>query len=286
MNLVGLAVCASFLILSTSASAAATSDPEEQARMIIREGADSKNPTVRVQAIQAVGLIGMNDYVRGRLEKFLTDGNVDVRIAAIKALEDQKSTASLPAIEKVLKEDKVPEVQFAAAKALYAFQDAQGRAFLVNVFTGNQRATSSAISSQSRKFFSNFHSLGSSSSFILSQGLGFVPVPGVGQGFSAVTGLLEDPKLSPRATSLMLVARDKDPQIDRLLRTGLNDKDWSVRAAAAQMIAFTARISLREDLVPLLSDKSDKVRFRAAGAYLHLAMRPNASPTPPAPARR
>ncbi len=97
-------------------------------------------------------------------------------------------------------------------------------------------------------------------------------MPGVGAGFSAAMGLLNDPELTPRAVSLILLARVKSARVDALLRSGLSDKDWTVRASAAQMIAFTARSGMREELVPLFTDKTEKVRFRAAGAYLHLAM--------------
>jgi tRNA-2-methylthio-N6-dimethylallyladenosine synthase len=47
-----------------------------------------------------------------------------------------------------------------------------------------------------------------------------------------------------------------------------------VRFTTSQMIAFTARSGMREELVPLFDDKTEKVRFRPAGAYLHLALLP------------
>jgi hypothetical protein len=36
-----------------------------------------------------------------------------------------------------------------------------------------------------------------------------------------------------------------------------------------------AKSDLRESLVPLFEDKKVKVRFRAAGAYLHLYLQPH-----------
>ncbi len=242
------------------------------ARAVLRFGVESSDPKVRVQAIQAVGLIGISDEVRGKLEGFLKDGNIQVRIAAIKTLADLKSTGSIPILEKLLKKDDVPEVQFAAAKALFRFHDERGTQWLEELYDGSRTATSSALASQSRKFFGNFHSFESAASFIVSEGVGYVPVPGVGEGFSAVTGLIADPDLSPRAAALMLLVRDTGPESERLLKKALADKDWSVRAASAQMIAYTGRTSLREDLTPLFKDKNDKVRFRAAGAYLHFAL--------------
>jgi HEAT repeat protein len=70
----------------------------------------------------------------------------------------------------------------------------------------------------------------------------------------------------------MLLVRDAGPESEGLLKKALADKDWSVRAVSTQMIAYTGRASLREDLTPLFKDKNDKVRFRAAGAYLHFAL--------------
>jgi hypothetical protein len=36
--------------------------------------------------------------------------------------------------------------------------------------------------------------------FVVSEGVGYVPVPGAGEGFSAIMGLLSDPDLSARAS--------------------------------------------------------------------------------------
>jgi HEAT repeat protein len=271
MNLARLAASGLLLCLTVVTLAQAPASNAAEARNVIREGADAKDPTIRIQAIQAAGLIGASDEVLTKLEGFLSDGNVNVRVAAVKALTDLKSPMSIPALESSLQHDQAPEVQFAAAKALYTMNDPAGRAWLLALYNGTEKANSDVLHSQARKFFGNFHSLESAGTFVVSQGLGYVPVPGVGAGFSAVTDLLTDPNLSPRAATLLMIAREKDPQIDVLLMQALKDPDWSVRASAAQMIAYTARVSLREDLVPLLTDKNVKVRFRAAGAYLHLA---------------
>lgn len=243
----------------------------DSARGVLRKAAASKDATVRVQAIEAIGLIGGSNEVRIQLEGFLDDKDVEVRIAAVKALSDHKFNASAPALERVLKTDKVPEVQFVAAKALYTFRDSQGKTWLIDVCDKNKKATSNLIAGQSRKFFSNFHSVESTGGFLVTEGVGYVPVPGVGAGFSAIASLISDPNLSPRAMALMMVGRDNGSQVDNLLREALKDSDWSVRATAVQMIAFTGRSEMREGMVPLFHDKKEKVRFRAAGAYLRLA---------------
>lgn len=265
-------VLGSLLLLAAPIAAPAQQAHIDEARSTLRDGLESGDFTVRVQAIQAAGLIGPSDILRQRLEKFLDDKKVEVRVAAIHTLADLKSTASIPALRKALEQDDTPEVRFAAARALYGFHDPAGEKWLLEIYHEDEKATSGVLHSQARKFLGNFHSLESSTTFIVTSGIGYVPVPGVGAGMSAVVDLLSDPNLSPRATALLLIARDKDPESDLLIRQGLTDKDWSVRASAAQLIAYTARRDLSQRLVPLFSDKNAKVRLRAAGAYLHLAV--------------
>jgi len=50
----------------------------------------------------------------------------------------------------------------------------------------------------------------------------------------------------------------------------LSDKEWSVRAAAAHLVAMHPFPQFHEQLVPLLDDKKDAVRVRAAAAYIRL----------------
>jgi HEAT repeat protein len=261
-----------FCLLSALSVPGQTTRPDiHRAQQVLKEGLDAKDPDERVQAIQASGLIGLNERLRAQLQEALEDNNVEVRIAAINTLADLKSTQSIPAIRERLTEDKTPEVTFAAAKALYAMHNEAGKTALYDVYTGKEKATSDILHTDARKFMNNFHSLQSTGMFFVTTGLGYVPVPGVGEGFSAITGLLSDPNLSPRATALLLLARQKDSWTTNLLKNALGDDDWSVRASAAQLIAYGARTELSQGLVPLFADKDQKVRFRAAGAYLHLA---------------
>jgi len=61
--------------------------------------------------------------------------------------------------------------------------------------------------------------------------------------------------------------------------SALSDKEWSVRAAAAHLVAMHPFPGFREQLVPLLDDKKDAVRVRAAAAYLRLQHVTNSLPT-------
>jgi HEAT repeat protein len=248
----------------------ATEQNAERARSILKQGIEAKDPDTRVETILAASMIGRHERLLEPLQRSLQDKDVPVRIAAINALADLKLPGSELALEKTLKSDEAPEVSFAAAKALYVLKDPAGKTALMDVYSGTSKGDSSFLKKKGRGIARNFSSFGSATTFIVGQGMGFVPIPGVGEGYSAMTGLLNDPDLSPRATALLLLAKENTPASLDLLRKGLTDEDWSVRAAAAQMIATTAKTELRESLVPLFDDKKEKVRFRSAGAYLHL----------------
>jgi HEAT repeat protein len=259
-------------VLGQARGAAVTANAE-RARAILKQGVEAKDPDVRVQAVVAASMVGRNEGVLKRLEVMLQDKDVQVRTAAIRTLAGFELPESKGALEKTLKEDQVPEVRFAAAKALYALHDPAGEKALMDIYDGKISPNSSLLKKRTRSFIREFHSVESGAMFIVSQGIGYVPVPGVGEGFTAMTDLLADPDLSARATVLLLLGKEKDQQSLELIKRGLTDSDWSVRASAAQLIAHTAQAEMRDLLIPLFDDKKEKVRFRAAGAYLHLYLR-------------
>ncbi len=253
---------------------------EERAQAILKEGLDSKDYTVRIQAITATSMVGPSATLLARLEDFLHDRNVEVRLAAVHALADLHSPQSTDSLRKTLKEDEAPEVAFAAAKVLADLHDPAGTSALMDVYKGKRKTGSSMLRKEERSTFDEFHSLPSAMMFVVGRGIGYVPLPGVGQGFSAITTLVHDRELSDRASVLFILARTKTPESVDLLRSALQDQDWSVRAAATQMIAHTAQTQLRDALPPLFDDKNQKVRFRAAGAYLHLSGHGQAAAAP------
>jgi HEAT repeat protein len=266
--LLALALLAS----GTALPAVAPNDSDDvlTASNIISVGLASKDPSLRVEAIAATGMVAKSEPVRKQIEGFLSDKDVNVRVAATETLADLGLRQSIPALEKAL-DDPVPEVQFAAAKALYKLKDPKGKEALEDVLHRAINTKSSLIQRQKRQFLAHFYSFHNATIFLLDTGGGFVPVPGAGMGLGEAARLMNDSSLTARATVILILGRDQGSDIDHLLQTSLQDKDWSVRASAALIIALTARKELRKYLVPLFSDKDQKVRFRAAGAYLHLS---------------
>ena len=104
----------------------------------------------------------------------------------------------------------------------------------------------------------------------MQQGVGFLPVPGVGEGYSAMASMLADAEFSPRATALVMLASDRSPEVRTLIENAFTDGEWSMRAAAVQIAALRHERNWRGRMEPLIEDTHRKVRYRAAACYLRL----------------
>ena len=244
---------------------------ETQARDIIERAVKDKNPDTRKQAATALSLCGPRDPFVSQLDSMLDDKDVEVRLAAVSSLADLKAKPTLAALRKALNDD-VPEVGFAAAKALYGRNDPAGKAALLSVLSGETKVASGFITKQKRDAIRMMHTPRPLMMFALKQGIGFAPVPGLGEGISSMQGILSDPGVSGRALAALLLGKEKDVATLQALREGLMDKDASVRAAALHSLALRNDPVLQPDLVPLLDDKKESVRLRAATGYLRLQM--------------
>ncbi len=260
---------------------------EKECRDILDRGLKDKNPDTRKQATIALSLVGAAATLPMELESMLDDKDVEVRLAAIASLIDLKNERTAPALHKALNDD-VPEVSYAAARALWALGDADGKKALLSVLSGETRSSSGFFAKQKRDAMRMMHTPKTMFLFALKQGAGLAPVPGLGAGVSSMQALLSDPGVSGRATAALLLGKEKDEQTLQALREGLSDKDWSVRAACVHSLVLRDDPALQMDIRPLLEDKSEPVRMRAAAGYLRLETIKNKPKPPPAkpPARR
>ena len=255
--------------------------PEEgHANLILATGLGDKNPDIRKEAVAALGLVGAREPYLTGIAGGLDDKDVYVRLAAVASLVDLRHKDAIPALEKALN-DPAPEVSFAAAKALWSLGEPKGRAALLGVMSGDTKTASGPITAEKRDMLRMFHTPRTLMLFAFKQGIGFVPLPGVGEGVSSLTLLLSDNGVSGRATTVLLLASDKSPEVVAALREALNDKDAGVRAAAVHSIALRDNPDFMANLVPLLDDPKENVRLRAAAGYARLALLP-----PPLPVNR
>jgi HEAT repeat protein len=258
-----------FVLLASSVIVCAQLPESDRARTLLEDSLKDKNPDTRKQAVQALGLVGPREPYLSELRSMLDDKDIEVRLATITSLVDLKDKKTLPALQTAL-EDDVPEVSFAAARALWTLNDPKGHDALIDVLSGETKTSSGFLTKQKREALRMLHTPKPMFLFALKQGAAFAPVPGLGAGISSVQGILSDPSVSGRATTALLLATDKDPRVLQALRDALDDKEWSVRAAAVHAIALRNDITLEADLTPLFDDKNQAVRARAAAGYLRL----------------
>src|SRR6202171_5439265 len=256
------------MVLSTSVgfgqtAASVTASNRDRARSFLEDSLKDKNPDSRKQAVQELGLVSAREPYLTELEAMLDDKDVEVRLATITSLVDLKSGRTVSALRKALDSD-VPEVSFAAAKALWTLNEPLGREALISVLSGDTKTSSGFITRQKREALRMLHTPKTMFMFAIQQGANFAPIPGLGAGVSSLQGLLSDPSVSGRAAAALLLSTDKDPVVLQALQDALTDKDWSVRAAAIHAIALRNDPSLETDLVPLFEDRKEAVRVRAA----------------------
>jgi HEAT repeat protein len=242
---------------------------EEQARAILQTALKDRNPDIRKQAATALSLAGSREPFSSQLEGLLADKDVEVRLAAVSSLAEVKNKRGMEALHKAL-DDEVPEVSFAAAKALWGQQDPTGKEALLAVLSGETKVASGFLTKQKRDALRMLHTPRTLFLFAVRQGVGMAPVPGLGEGISSMQGILSDPGVSGRAMAALLIGKEKDQATLDALREALSDKDASVRAAAVHSMALRNDPALQADLAPLLEDKKESVRLRAAAGYLRL----------------
>src|SRR5581483_796848 len=245
------------------------SDHKRQCEDILDNALKDKNPDTRKQAAIALSLVGSTQPFPERLEMLLEDKDVEVRVAAVASLAELKNSRTIPALHKALNDD-VPEVSFAAARALWALKDPEGKQVLLSVLSGETKTSSGYLAKQKRDALRMMHTPKTMFLFTVKEGAGLAPVPGLGEGISSMQGLLSDPSVSGRATAALLLEKETDPQVLAALKEALADKEWSVRAAAVHALVLRDEPAIETEIVPLLDDKSEPVRLRAAAGYLRL----------------
>ncbi len=267
------------LTLAAAPCLAAVSD--RQCTDLLQHGLTANNPETRKIAVVALSLAATNGPLFTQLEQMLQDKDLEVRLAVVEGLRDMDSKPAIAALHTALG-DSIPEVSFAAARALWALNDPAGKQALLAVLSGDNKTASGFISKEMRQAIRMMHTPRTTILYIMRQGAGFAPVPGLGIGISSMQQILSDPNVSGRATAALLLGKDKDKATLDALYDALIDKDFRVRAAAVHALALRNDPALRAKLEPLIDDDKAEVRLRAAAALLRLS----AIPMPKKPAAK
>jgi HEAT repeat protein len=250
-------------------SACLWAGPMDEARQAITEAAQNKEGDSRREAALALSLVPAKDRVVALLDKLATDKDYQVRVAAIDTL-GELNDRNRKALVKAALGDEVPEVAFAAAKALYAMKDPAGNQALESIYEGETKARSNYFQKEMRDSWRRLRTPRSAFFFAVQNGLGFVPVPGIGAGYNALMGILSDSEFTARAVSLLTVCTTNNPTCTEMMGTAFDDDDWAVRAAAIHVATTGNWTWKKSNIAALIQDKKTKVRLRAAAAYLRM----------------
>jgi HEAT repeat protein len=259
----------SICMLAALACAAGAATDAVECHDLLQHALESKNPDTRQGAVVALSLAANDNPLLDQLAGMLADKDVQVRVAVVTSLAEIKTKAATAALDKALK-DEVPEVSFAAAKALYARGAPEGHAALLSVLQKETKTSSGFLTAQRREALRMMHTPRATFLFALRQSMGFVPLPGFGEGVASLQALLSDPSVSGRASTALLLGKDKDPATVEALKDALYDKDWHVRAAAVHSLALQNNPARKPDLEPLILDDKEEVCLRAAAGWLRL----------------
>jgi HEAT repeat protein len=262
-----------WILIVSMAAALATSGwaaTDAECIEILQHALDAGNPETRQQAVVALSLSSGRGPLFNQLERMLEDKDVGVRQAVVASLADVKSASATAALHKAL-EDAVPEVSFAAARALWARHDPDGRAALLAVLAKESKSSSGFFSKQKRQALRMMHTPRTTFLFAVQQGVGFVPVPGLSGGVASMQAILAGSAVPGRASAALMLGADRDPATIDALRDALTDSDSSVRAAAVHSMSLRNDPALKKELEPLLADDKEPVRLRAAAGYLRLS---------------
>jgi HEAT repeat protein len=263
----GLAI--GFFCASTAPAQTGADDPNVQkAKDLLVKGVASGNPDTRSLAVMSASLIGDRSEVLTKLYSMLeTDKDVPTRITIIATLGSFNNPAVIPNLQKALK-DPVPEVDLAAALALWGLKQPDGKAFLLDALEGKQKTSSSFMSSEKRSLVRMTHTPTTTFLGIVANQFA---LPGLGSGMESAVGLSADPASMASSSVIFALAKDKnDPTIWAALVAAMQDKEWATRAAAVHVVAMHNDPSLMDKFVPLMDDKKEQVSFRAAAGYLRL----------------
>ena len=114
MRATAIAAAAAVLLFTDIGKA---EDVDAKAQSILEQGLASKNPDTRKQAVAALSLAASREPYLSRLISMMGDKDVEVRLSTVASLSEIKGKAVNKTLQNALN-DEVPEVTFAAAKAL------------------------------------------------------------------------------------------------------------------------------------------------------------------------
>jgi HEAT repeats len=257
---------------------ASREEARRKAWQTLNDGLAEKLSDRRVEAIAALGTIGIRPDVLRFVESGLEDKSLEVRQVAAVTLGDMKARSSIPKLRKALDDESVA-VSFTAAQALWNMGDHSGLSIFVQVLAGERKTKPGIIHTQWHDMQEKLHDPRALIELGASETAGAFLGPG-GFGITVIEELAKDKSSAPRAIAAQMLGHDKSDESREAVELALSEKSWVVRASAAEAMGRQGSPRDIDKLTPLLDDTHPEVRYSAAAAIVRLAPRPLATAAP------
>src|SRR5439155_4308329 len=137
---------------------------------------------------------------------------------------------AIPVLEATAKGDTEGAVVMAVAKALIQLGDEKGYSVYYAVLTGQRKSGEGLVGGEEKQLNDLLKNPKQMEMMAFEQGMGFVPLGGIGlQAFNAIhASEAKGPII--KATSIKILAKDPDERTEKALVAATADKEWVVRA--------------------------------------------------------
>jgi HEAT repeat protein len=246
--------------------------------MLSSSQVDVKHTDVRIQGLAALGLMGNNPRSLQMIGAAMTDPDVDVRTAAVLAAGQTKAPEITSDMRRLL-DDKEPQVAYGAALSLWKLGDHSGEDILMAVIDGERRASATLMNGTEHTIDKDLHSPSTLAKIGVLQGAGMLLGP-FGFGITAYEYIHRNGGDSARVNAIEAISQEKTEPIRKELLGALDDKDPSLRAAAAKALDSYHQPDVSAAIAKLFDDPKQPVRLTSAAAYLISTGTSAASPDP------
>ncbi len=250
-------------------------DKVTRAWSALTDSLGSKREDTRIQAINALSLMGGDPKAEGLVRGVMNDAqaDIDVRLAAIVAAgqmdKDRGAHGSFASdLHNLLASDD-PKLSFTAATTLWALKDTAGEDVLIATAEGERASDYSFLRRSEHNASRTLHSPEALAKIAMMQGLTIL-VPPVGMGMGAYGYLKGTPGASPQVTAIEQLAKVHTPDVQKSLLVATRTKDAAARIAAAEALSKFSGPDVQERLFNLLDDDKLQVRLTASAAYLRV----------------
>jgi len=253
---------------------------QTRAWTILHESVDNTRAEVRQDAAVALGSMMGSKEALQILEKLLAeDKDPDVRLTAAAALGTLKSRQAIPALKKAMDDDDAG-VSFTAIKALWDMGDLSGRDALEDVLGRSRSTAERGMQAQIRSMTKKARSPSQLAQMGINGASGALLGP-FSIGVTAAMNILKDSGAPGRALAAVTLAEHCDASLKTVFEEDLvSEGNWGVKTAIARGLGKCGDKNSIPVLAAYLVDSRNSLKTMAAAAIIRL------SAVPPRAARK